>query len=121
MTIHNHRFDQVMPSIGDLNKNLEHGVTFGVITSDNRIGVIKFNSKFTEEKKDSFLSQYAGLRSYMTLQLHGFYGSKLDKISKEEYNELFEKFVSENIDRYVNEFNLRLKEYNVEMTYIILR
>ena len=45
------------------------------------------------------------------------YGSDVESLSRGEYDDEFEKFISKYSDDYVKEFNNRLKDYNVELTY----
>ena len=121
MTIHNHDNGVIMPSVKDLKTNIKHKSSFCVITSNNKVGVIKFGSKLTNNNKKIIISQYSLLRENMTRQFELNYGKKVRELSDEEYNKFFAEFISENTDRYINEFNSRLKEYNVEMTYINMR
>lgn len=41
--------------------------------------------------------------------------------NSDEYDELFYKFISRNIDKYADDFNNRLKEYNLEITYFNIK
>lgn len=120
MTIHNHEFGQIMPSYKDMLRNVTHKVTYGVITSENIIGVIKFGSSMTGERKTLFINEYNSFILKMELDFQRKYGDNLLRLPNSDYNEKFRKYVAKNTDKYVNEFNLRLKEYNVEMTYITI-
>jgi len=121
MTIHNHEFGQIMPSSKDLLRNVSHNVTYGVITSENRIGVIKFGSSMYSKRKSLFLNEYNSFIGKMELDFERKYGDTLLRLSDNEYDEKFRKYIAKNTDKYVNEFNSRLKEYNVEMTYINIK
>ena len=75
--------------------------------------------ELNETQINLILAIHSTFEGQIYAEFHRAENKKLEKkLSKKEYNELFFKFVSKNIDKYVNEFNSRQKDYNVELTYI---
>lgn len=123
MTIHNHREGAIIPSYEDMYKNLEHNVKYGVITAEMRFGVVNYKLDLSQEQKDLVLSIYS---TFEIKIFNDFEMMKSDEIKKvernsDEYDELFYKFISRNIDKYADDFNNRLKEYNLEITYFNIK
>ena len=123
MTIHNHREGAIIPSYEDMYKNLEYNVKYGVITAEMRFGVVNYKLDLSQEQKDLVLSIYS---TFEIKIFNDFEMMKSDEIKKvernsDEYDELFYKFISRNIDKYADDFNNRLKEYNLEITYFNIK
>lgn len=107
----------------DMYKNLEHNVKYGVITAEMRFGVVNYKLDLSQEQKDLVLSIYS---TFEIKIFNDFEMMKSDEIKKvernsDEYDELFYKFISRNIDKYADDFNNRLKEYNLEITYFNIK
>lgn len=119
MTIHNHSNGAIIPSYEDLRTNFNHYAKYGVITAGTRVGVVNLSLELNETQINLILAIHSTFEGQIYAEFHRAENKKLEKkLSKKEYNELFFKFVSKNIDKYVNEFNSRQKDYNVELTYI---
>ena len=104
-------------------KNLEHNVKYGVITAEMRFGVVNYKLDLSQEQKDLVLSIYS---TFEIKIFNDFEMMKSDEIKKvernsDEYDELFYKFICRNIDKYADDFNNRLKEYNIEITYFNIK
>ena len=104
-------------------KNLEYIVKYGVITAEMRFGVVNYKLDLSQEQKDLVLSIYS---TFEIKIFNDFEMMKSDEIKKvernsDEYDELFYKFISRNIDKYADDFNNHLKEYNLEITYFNIK
>ncbi|WP_296875513.1 hypothetical protein [uncultured Methanobrevibacter sp.] len=123
MTIHNHMDGAVIPSYGDMNNNLKHDVKYGIITAETRFGVIKYNTELSLSQKKIVLAIHSTFEVMIFDDFERIESKKIKDIERgsEEYDKLFYKFVSRNINKYVDEFNARLKVYNIEITYINIK
>lgn len=123
MTIHNHTDGAVIPSYGDMNNNLKHDVRYGIITAETRFGVIKYNTELSLSQKKVVLAVHSTFEVRIFDDFERIESKKIKDVERgsEEYDKLFYKFVSRNINKYVNEFNDRLKVYNIEITYINIK
>lgn len=122
MTIHNHTDGVIIPSYKDMETNLNHNVKYGVVTAESRFGVVKYSTKLSKQQIDLILTIHASLELKISLDFHNREKDKIKNCKNEgEYNKEYYKFVSKNINDYVNEFNSRLKDYNVEITYFNIK
>ena len=123
MTIHNHMDGAVIPSYGDMNNNLKHDVKYGIITAETRFGVIKYNTELSLSQKKIVLAIHSTFEVMIFDDFERIESKKIKDIERgsEEYDKLFYKFISRNINKYVDEFNARLKVYNIEITYINIK
>lgn len=120
MTIHNHTHGAVIPSRGDMVNNLKHDAKYGVITAETRFGVIKYKTNLSLNQKELILAVHSTFVFKIFDDFEKVESKKIKGMDKnsDEYTILFNQFVSKNINKYVNEFNSRLKVYDVEITYI---
>lgn len=123
MTIHNHTDGAVIPSYGDMNNNLKHDVRYGIITAETRFGVIKYKTNLSVKQKELILAIHSTFVIKIFDDFEKTERKKIKGLDKEsdEYVILFNKYVSRNINKYVNDFNSRLKVYNIEITYINIK
>ena len=117
LSIHNHYYGAIMPSYEDMFSYLLYDVKEAIITSQFRIGTVKFNSDLSLQQKKGVLAIYSTFEWKMFDDFEEDYGSDVESLSRGEYDDEFEKFISKYSDDYVKEFNNRLKDYNVELTY----
>ncbi|WP_458454626.1 hypothetical protein [Methanobrevibacter sp.] len=122
---HNHFFGAIIPSLSDICTAIKYNCRFIVIVSDNSIGIIvnDFNLSF---KKD-FIEDYIFFNGYIQLCVDFEKSNELDQLDsmnlnsnerKKLENEIFDRFVGENTEKFVDEFNLRFNKYNIYEIYI---
>lgn len=120
---HNHFFGAIIPSLGDICKALKHNCNVISIVSENHIGIIILGyGKPCDEK---FVYEFENFHGYLDIC---FNFEKTDVINKLELLdipddekekiklEIYDKFISKNTEKFVNEFNRRLNKFN--MRYI---
>ena len=123
MTIHNHTHGAVIPSRGDMVKNLKHDVKYGIVTAETRFGVIKYKTNLSVKQKELILAIHSTFALKIFDDFEKTERKKIKGLDREsdEYAILFNKYVSRNINKYVNDFNSRLKVYDIEITYINIK
>lgn len=122
---HNHFLGAVMPSLDDVGSTLDHNCQFMSIVSCNHIGILINESDEIEWAE--FLIDFEIFVEYMSFCLENEKFDDLDKIDmlniSEEERELmksiiFDRFISDNLEKFVNEFNMRFNKYNIYKLYI---
>lgn len=125
-TFHNHFNGAIIPSSKDLKNTILPFVKFMVITSENNIGIIvnNTNSDFQLIKQEWNLFLAFVNWSFnvdFDNEIEKLYNSKLnDQEFKKEEELLFNKFLTLNLNKFINEFNSRMEKYNVYFLYINL-
>lgn len=130
LTCHNHFQKAIIPSSNDFKNAILPKIKFTIIVSENHIGIIinglgeKFN-KLSKSEKIDFKNKWKSYKEYIMFclatdcpnEVFKFYN---DEYSDDEFQKLFEKYVGENISKFVDEFNIRFKKYNIYYVHIIL-
>lgn len=130
LTCHNHFQKAIIPSSIDLRNVFKPNIRFTVIVSEDRIGIIvnELGNKFFEFNKDElklFEKTWKRFSDYIVFCLNQerpndvlkFYlADDESEEQKEKFQKLYDEFVGENIDKFVDEFNIRYKKYK---TYYI--
>ena len=125
-TFHNHFNGAIIPSSKDLKNTILPFVKFMVITSDNNIGIIvnstKCNFELIKQEWNLFLA-------FVNWSFNVDFDSEIEKLYLLKLNDkefkmheeiLFNKFLSLNLKKFVNEFNSRMEKYNVYFLYIYI-
>jgi len=130
LTCHNHFQKAIIPSSNDFKNAMLPKIKFTIIVSENHIGIIvnelgeKFNN-FSKFEKIDFKNNWKSYKEYIMFclandcpnEVFKFYN---DEYSDEEFQKFFEKYVGENISKFVDEFNIRFKKYNIYYIHIKL-
>ena len=125
-TFHNHFNGAIIPSSKDLKNTILPFVKFMVITSENNIGIIvndtNCDSKLLKQEWIFFLA-YVNWSFNITFasEIEKIYALKLnDEKFKKQEEILFNRFLSLNLKKFINEFNSRMEKYNVYFLYITI-
>lgn len=130
LTCHNHYYGSIIPSKRDFKNSLIPKILFTVIVSEGNIGILinEFNS-FEDDKLQLLkidLNDYIDYVRFSFIVNNEFEIEELDNLNLDEdeyvikYQCLFDKYVAKNNLKFVNEFNLRMKKYNLYILYIKL-
>lgn len=130
-TFHNHFNGAILPSSNDLKNTIIPFVKFMVITSNENIGIIvndliDIDENLIEHFKQEwiiFVSYLAwSFNNNMTDDIEKIYNSKCsenDKQNKEQ--KLFDRYIGENSQKFIEEFNSRMEKYNVYFIQINIK
>lgn len=130
-TFHNHFNGAILPSSNDLKNTIIPFVKFMVITSNENIGIIvndliDLDENLIEHFKQEwiiFVSYLAwSFNNNMTDDIEKIYNSKCsenDKQNKEQ--KLFDRYIGENSQKFIEEFNSRMEKYNVYFIQINIK
>ena len=127
VTCHNHFHGSIIPSMGDFNNSIIPKILFTVIVSKGNIGILINEFNFDEDKFKLLkldLNDFIDYVRFSFIVNNEFEIGKLEELNLDEdeyavrYQCLFDKFVAKNNLKFVNEFNLRMKKYNLYMLYI---
>lgn len=124
---HNHFFGAIIPSLGDICKALKCNCNLISVVSENHIGIvlIEYNSNCDKKLIDEFFLFHGYLDICFAFERHDelSYLQSL-QITDEEKEmmklEIYDKFISENTEKFVNEFNIRFNKFNIYELYIEL-
>lgn len=122
---HNHYFGAIIPSLGDICKALENNCNLISIVSENHIGlvVIDYNHGCDKNLINEFVLFHGYFDICFDLEKHNelsqlellqITDDKKEKLKLESYD----KFISENSEKFVNEFNIRFNKFNICEIYI---
>lgn len=102
-----------------------------VITSNGNSGIILNDNDELDETFKKLLKQewmfYLAYLSWsfnneMSIEIQVIYDLNISKDEKQKAEQvLFEKFISKNISRFCDEFNSRMKKYNVYFLHINIK
>lgn len=132
LTCHNHFQKAIIPSTRDLQNAFKPNIKFTIIVSDDQIGILindlgeKFFN-FDDDELKLFKETWKCFSDYIVFCLNQekpnevlkFYlvEDESDEI-KEEFQKIYDEFVGDNIDKFVNEFNVRYEKYNIYFIHI---
>ncbi len=134
LTCHNHFQKAIIPSTKDFKNVVKPQIKFTIIVSENHIGIVvnelgdKF-LKFRDDEKISFKNTWKRYMDYIIFCLGNdkpddvlnYYSKDFSNMEdKEEFQQIFEEYVGENIPKFADEFNVRFKKYNVYCIHIKL-
>lgn len=132
LTCHNHFQKAIIPSTRDLKNVFKPNIKFTIIVSEDQIGILINNLaenffKFDEYELKLFKETWKGFSDYIVFCLNQekpkevlkFYLSdnESDEL-KEEFQKLYDEFVGRNIEKFIDEFNIRFKKYNIYYIHI---
>ena len=89
--------------------------------------IINTNKELSEKQIKLIENESNLFEMYVSLCFYFEWGEKIEKLKKlnlsddkYEYEEniLFDKYVSENNSRFINEFNYRMDKFNIEIVHI---
>lgn len=124
---HNHYFGAVIPSFGDIYNAIENNCQFFAVASENHIGmvVIEYNSDSHKKFIDEFVLFHGYIDICFNFERHDEL-SQVDALQINDYEkeklklEIYDKFLSENSEKFVNEFNIRFNKFKIYEIYIKL-
>lgn len=134
VTCHNHFMRAIIPSTKDFKNVVKPKIKFTVIVSENHIGIIvkelgdKFMN-FEKDERESFENTWKMFMDYMIFclindkpdeVLNYYFNDFPNENDNDEFQQIFEEYVGENIIKFIDEFNVRFKKYNIYYIHIIL-
>lgn len=130
-TFHNHFNGAILPSSNDIKNTIIPFIKFMVITSNGNIGIIvNDNDDYNDNLIELFKQDWIMFLSYvnwsfnndMREEIQELYDLKLSKSEKEkEEFILFDKYLGDNLQRFIDEFNLRMEKFNVYFLQISIK
>ena len=128
LTCHNHFQRAVIPSSKDFRNIIKPKIKFTIIVSEEDIAIIvnDLNDQlyfFSNSEKQEFKNTWKTYKEYIMFCLAKDYPDIIykfynDECFEEEFQKFFEKYVGENISKFVDEFNVRFKKYNIYCIHI---
>lgn len=127
---HNHFHGAIIFSLIDFKNVLCSKIKFSVIVSNGNIGILvnefsSFDEKYLKSLKIE-LKDYIGYVMFTFIINNDEAIEKLDNSNLDdelysiEYQNLFDRFIAKNNLKFIDEFNLRMKKYNLYYLYINL-
>lgn len=128
ITCHNHFNGAIIPSLSDFKNSIRPNVLFTVIVSEGNIGILV--NEHGEADEDTMNLLKVDLNNYIEFVRFSFIINneaeimELDKLNLNDddfnakYQLFFDKYVSRNNLKFVNEFNTRMEKYNLYLIYI---
>jgi hypothetical protein len=128
VTCHNHFYGAIIFSLNDLKNSICPKVRFSIIVSEGNMGILVNEFNDFDEKSLNILK--VELKDYINYVIFTFIVNnekeieKLDNLNLEdkiysiEYQKLFDKFIASNNLKFINEFNVRMKKFNLYYLYI---
>ncbi|WP_458455532.1 hypothetical protein [Methanobrevibacter sp.] len=130
LTCHNHFYKSIIPSLNDFKNIIKPKIKFTIIVSDDSIGILVNELlddfyKFNYNQMKEFCNTWKSYNDYIIFCLGmdkpevilRFYDDCSD-MDDEEFQQIFEIFVGENISKFIDEFNVRFKKYNMYCIHI---
>lgn len=124
---HNHFFGAIIPSLGDICKALENNCSLISIVSENHIGIVVIEYESNCEKK--LVEEFLTFHGYLDICFMFERNDEINKLRSLNINddekeklklEGYDKFISDNTDKFVNEFNIRFNKFKIYEIYIDL-
>lgn len=124
---HNHFLGAIIPSLDDLATTINNNCMFVAIVSYGHIGIL-INESDKIVSKD-FRADFNWFKEYIGFCIENEKGREIDEIdmmSISEKNrekmksEIHDKFLADNIEKFVSEFNIRFNKYKIYELYIKL-
>ena len=127
-TFHNHFEGAILPSSNDFNNSVLSKLKFTVISSKNSIGIIVNDNSFDTKIFQQLINDFKLFEVYLNFC---FSNDEFDNIKilentfdgdefKKQREILFDRYVANNIERFVVELNSRMEKFNVYYVYIKL-
>ena len=128
LMIHNHPYGGVIPSEDDICAIVNFESVFGAITNSNQISILENKNKkpFEEEIQKLFLDDFELYKLNISKKIYIEYyflfnllNYLLDRNTLNLVKKLFfYKYISKNTAELINDFNYRMKKYDVNLIYI---
>lgn len=129
LTCHNHFNKSIIPSSKDFKNIVKPKIRFTLIVSETCIGIL-INEllddfyDFDDDERLEFVNNWKSFLDYILFCMANdnpndvikFYMS--DNLDDDYFQSIFDEYVGENILKFVDEFNLRFKKYNMYYVYI---
>lgn len=124
---HNHFFGAIILSFDDIASTINNNCQFAAIVSCNHIGILI--NEVDEIEFKLFISDFKLFREYIGFCIENEKGHEYDEIDMMDISEderekmksmIHDKFLSDNIEKFVNEFNKRFNKYKIYELYIKL-
>jgi hypothetical protein len=115
------------PSLDDISTTINNHCPFVAIVSCNHIGILINESDEIDFKQ--FSSDFEWFREYIGFCIDIEKGQELDEIDMMDISEderevmksiVHDRFLSDNVEKFVNEFNYRFNKYKIYELYISL-
>lgn len=130
LTCHNHFNNSLIPSSKDFRNIVQPKIRFTILVSKDGI-VILVNElqdtfhKFNDKELKKFKSAWKSFNDYIIFcmgtdnpdLIFRFFDDYSD-MDDDEFQEIFEVFVGENLLKFIDEFNVRFKKYNIYCIHI---
>lgn len=128
LTCHNHIRGSIIPSKNDFYNMINPNILFTIIVSKEDIGIIindSINRKISNKKL--ICTDWDDYRKYLEWCFLDEYNDEIKHLKmfckskkefKKKYDILFLQFVEENSEKFVDEFNMRMKKYNIYILHI---
>ena len=130
-TFHNHFKGAILPSSNDLKNTVIPFIKFMVITSNGNIGIVVNDFvDFEDNSFELFKQEWVMYESYLSWsfnsnksqEIQQIYDSDISENEKEKEEQiLFDYYVGENLERFIDEFNSMMEKYNVYLIQIIIK
>lgn len=127
-TFHNHFEGAILPSNNDFNNSILPNLKFTIITSENIIGIIVNNISVDFECFQMLINEFKMFEIYVNFCFSNDQFENIENLEdnfegeelKKEREILFNNYISDNIEKFVFEFNDRMEKFNVYLIYIKL-
>lgn len=130
LTCHNHFNNSLIPSSRDFRNIVQPKIRFTIIVSKECI-VILINElqetfhKFSDKELKEFINTWKSFNDYIIFcmgidkpdLIFRFFDDN-SGMDDNEFQEIFEVFVGENLSKFIDEFNVRFKKYNMYCIHI---
>ena len=124
---HNHFLGAIIPSLDDVATAINNYCPFVAIVSGNHIGILIIESDGIDCEK--FENDFEWFREYIGFCIDVEKGQEIDEIDMMDISEekreemksiIHDKFLADNVEKFVNEFNNRFNKYKIYELYIIV-
>ncbi len=130
-SLHNHRYGAIIPSGNDIHNVIYPNIKFTGIVSESNFGlIVNENKKNSKSKIKDIENNFLLFEMYVTYCFDIECNNQIKKLkssssSKKEFKErdsiLLDKYLSKNNSRFVEEFNDRMKNFNIKLIQIKLK
>ncbi|WP_298524411.1 hypothetical protein [uncultured Methanobrevibacter sp.] len=113
--------------MGDISTAIKNNCQFIAIVSENHIGFLIFEYKFKNHTQ--LIHDLELFNGYIDLCFYSEKGDEVDQLFNKDISksarknlelEIYDRFISQNNLKFVNEFNFRFNKYNIYEIYIEL-
>ena len=124
---HNHFFGAIIHSLDDIATAIDNNCQFAAIVSDNHVGILI--NEVDKIDCEQFITDFKWFKEYIGFCIENEKGCEFDEIDMMDISEeerenmksiIHDKFLSDNVEKFVNEFNNRFNKYKIYELYIKL-